>query len=402
VIDWALRNTRGDADHVGLFGTSYGAGIALLAAARDPRIKAVVATSGWADFGAVFAEHDTVSTAALASLLGTVHKTGRPAGVLVRLAETLAGPRPSDAAGAIEAMAGPRSADRMINALNRNAPAIMLASGYADSVLPPSSLVPFFERLTGPKRLQLAPGDHGAPEWSGLRGRPNPVTDEAHAWLDHYLKGTANGVDTQPAVQFTDVVTGKIRRHTRWPAATDRAMLGPPDRDGSAAPGAAATWTATIRGGVDTVADGASGAIASGRYRAPQIRLDRFDTAHGVYWTGAPVPTGTVLDGSPKLSLRVSSSTGSTSLFAYLYDVDPSGRAALMSATPYSVTGAHTAKRVSFPLGPVGWTLSKGHRLALLIDTVDPRWTSLAGPGSTVRLSSAPGAPASLDLPLAG
>lgn len=47
VIDWALANTPADAGKVGVAGVSYGAGISLLAAAHDKRIKAVAALSGW-------------------------------------------------------------------------------------------------------------------------------------------------------------------------------------------------------------------------------------------------------------------------------------------------------------------------------------------------------------------
>lgn len=49
VIDWALANTPADAGHIGMAGLSYGAGISLLTAAQDKRVKAVAALSGWAD-----------------------------------------------------------------------------------------------------------------------------------------------------------------------------------------------------------------------------------------------------------------------------------------------------------------------------------------------------------------
>ncbi len=45
VIDWALAHTPADPQHVGMAGVSYGAGISLLAAAHDKRIRAVAALS---------------------------------------------------------------------------------------------------------------------------------------------------------------------------------------------------------------------------------------------------------------------------------------------------------------------------------------------------------------------
>lgn len=49
VIDWALANTPADARLIGMAGVSYGAGISLLTAAQDKRVRAVAALSGWAD-----------------------------------------------------------------------------------------------------------------------------------------------------------------------------------------------------------------------------------------------------------------------------------------------------------------------------------------------------------------
>jgi dipeptidyl aminopeptidase/acylaminoacyl peptidase len=46
VIDWALANTSADPQHIGIAGVSYGAGISLLAAAHDRRIKVAPADTG--------------------------------------------------------------------------------------------------------------------------------------------------------------------------------------------------------------------------------------------------------------------------------------------------------------------------------------------------------------------
>ncbi|WP_181687743.1 CocE/NonD family hydrolase, partial [Xanthomonas oryzae] len=61
VIDWALAHTPANPHAIGASGISYGAGISLLAAERDPRIKAVAALSGWADLQASLYSNRTVS-----------------------------------------------------------------------------------------------------------------------------------------------------------------------------------------------------------------------------------------------------------------------------------------------------------------------------------------------------
>ena len=49
VINWTLADTSADPNRIGVAGVSYGAGLSLLAAAHDPRIKAVAALSAWTD-----------------------------------------------------------------------------------------------------------------------------------------------------------------------------------------------------------------------------------------------------------------------------------------------------------------------------------------------------------------
>lgn len=82
VIDWALANTPADAQKVGMAGVSYGAGISLLAAAHDKRIKAVSAMSGWADLiDSIYSGRTQHSQAtALLGVAGTI--TGRPSAEL--------------------------------------------------------------------------------------------------------------------------------------------------------------------------------------------------------------------------------------------------------------------------------------------------------------------------------
>jgi putative CocE/NonD family hydrolase len=349
----------------------------------------VVATSSWADFAGVFDTNNTPSLYSLGLLLGTAAKKGRPSGDLKRLkASALA---PVETTGnLIQSMTKSRSADQLLPELNAHHPAIMLASAYSDSILPPLSLVNFFEKLTGPKRLQLAPGDHGTPETPGLQGQRNPTIDAARKWLDHYLKGTANGIDTQPPVHLEDSVTHEVHTFDRWPSAGTALSLARPNASGNAKAGSAETWQADLGAGADTSADSGT----------PQIALSDVDSTNAMTWTGAPVDRDTVLAGLPTLALNVSSSVGTASLFAYLYDVDSGGKGSLMSVTPYTVSGAQSAEHISFSLSPVGWTLKSGHKLALVIDTVDPRWRSASVPGSKLTFSSTATEPARLSIPV--
>lgn len=78
VIDWALVHTPADPQRIGMGGVSYGAGISLLAAGHDERIKAVVALSGWADLIDSIYSGRTQHLQAAALLGGAGLLTGRP------------------------------------------------------------------------------------------------------------------------------------------------------------------------------------------------------------------------------------------------------------------------------------------------------------------------------------
>ena len=173
LIDWALDNTRADPARIGVSGISYGAGTSLLAAARDPRIKAVAALSGWADLQASLYSNDTPSAQGIALVLvaaGLV--TGRPG--------SRNWPRSTATSWSATIRAPwnrccrwwPRSAATAasINEINANQPAVFLANAFNDSLFPPGQLVDFFNQLKGPKQLQLRHGDHALNEALGGTG----------------------------------------------------------------------------------------------------------------------------------------------------------------------------------------------------------------------------------------
>ncbi|WP_067543407.1 alpha/beta hydrolase family protein [Nocardia crassostreae] len=59
VIDWAIANLNVDPDRIAIAGGSYGAGMSVLAAAHDPRIKAIVADSPPGDAAEALAPNGT-------------------------------------------------------------------------------------------------------------------------------------------------------------------------------------------------------------------------------------------------------------------------------------------------------------------------------------------------------
>jgi len=182
-------------------GISYGAGISLLGAAHDSRIKAVVSMSAWSDLVAsMSAWSDPVASlygdqtrhlqsAALLALVAAL--TGRPGPQLTTELGNFFADRDIDE---VQAWARVRSAASYVDAINANHPAVLIANACGDTVFPPTSLVDFFGRLSTPKRLELAPGDHAVVEAGGLLGLPNTVWADATRWYDQYLSGVDTGI----------------------------------------------------------------------------------------------------------------------------------------------------------------------------------------------------------------
>lgn len=201
VIDWALANTPADADHVGMAGVSYGAGISLLAAAHDPRIKAVAALSGWADLIDSIYSGRTQHLQAAALLGGAGFLTGRPGPELQGILGDFLSSN-LDKEDEMIAWGRVRSPLTYLDRINANGAAIMMGNAWGDTIFPPNQYASFYEKLTGPKRLEFRPGDHATAEATGILGLPNDTWTNAHRWFDRHLKGVDNGIDREQPVQL--------------------------------------------------------------------------------------------------------------------------------------------------------------------------------------------------------
>lgn len=207
VIDWALANTPADPARAGMAGVSYGAGISLLAAAKDKRIKAVVALSGWADLIDSICSGRTQHLQAAAMLSGAGYLTGRPSAELQQIMSDFLTSNLAREQQMIE-WGRKRSPAAYLDEINANGAAIMLGNAWGDSLFPPNQYADFYERLDVPKRLEFRPGDHATAEGTGLLGLPNDAWNSAQRWLDHHLKGAGNGVDREQPVRIKTRSTG--------------------------------------------------------------------------------------------------------------------------------------------------------------------------------------------------
>ncbi|MGW3337963.1 CocE/NonD family hydrolase [Streptomyces sp. NPDC001009] len=393
VIDWALANTPADPDRVGMAGVSYGAGISLLAAAHDRRIRAVAALSGWADLiGSIYSGR-TQHVQAGALLDGAGLVTGRESAELRKIFDSFYASDLADEQSLID-WGERRSPLTYLDRLNANKPAVMLANAWSDSVFPANQYASFYEKLSGPKRLQLRPGDHATPELTGLFGLPNDVWQDTGRWFDHYLRGVDNGVDREQPVQLRSRGGGGYEGYPDWKsvAATDRKI--------------ALAGSTTIHANVDSGADGGivllSGLLDQVTKLPPMASVPLLPRRWAAVWQSERYAAPQRVRGTARLHTTLTPTAESGTFVAYLYDVGPLGIGKLVTHAPLTWHGRTPGEPfgVDLDLFSTAYDVPAGHRLALVADTVDPLYIEHNPSGARLTFSSPGNDPSYVSVPL--
>ncbi|MFE5125945.1 alpha/beta fold hydrolase [Streptomyces sp. NPDC056669] len=395
VIDWALANTPADPDHIGMAGLSYGAGISLLAAGADPRIKAVVAMSGWADLVASIYGNRTQHSQAAGLLAGAGALTGRPSEEFQQILDDFFSSNLAKEKDLI-AWGKKRSAAAQLDRINANGAAIMLGNSWGDSIFPPNSYADFFDKLTGPKRLELRPGDHATAELTGLLGLPNTTWSHARQWLDRYLKGERNGIDTQAPVQLMSRTArgDDYEGYPSWsavPSGERRVPLAGTEKITANHDSGANAGTVLLGGAIDQFLK-----------VPPLASIPLLPRSHAAVWqTGASAREQRVR-GTVKLHTTVTSDRSDGTAVAYLYDVGPLGVGKLITNAPVTFHDRTpgTPFGVDLELFSTAYDVPAGHRLALVVDTVDPLYIEHNPDGAHLTFSSPAADPSYLTVPV--
>ncbi|MFE3650066.1 CocE/NonD family hydrolase [Streptomyces sp. NPDC059152] len=368
VVDWALAHTPADPHKVGMAGVSYGAGISLLAAASDKRIKVVAALSGWADLiGSIYSGR-TPHLQAAATLGGLGALTGRPSPELQRILKDFLSADMSKEKDMI-AWGRKRSPATYVDRINANGAAILLGNAWGDSLFPPDQYAAFFEKLKGPKRLEFRPGDHATAEGLGLLGLPNDTWNDTKRWFDHYLQGADNGIDRESPVLLKSRSTGAYEGYKSWqdvPSAHRRIALG---------------GTQRIRTGIDSGADGGliflSSMLDQFLRLPPMASIPLLPRSVAAVWQSAPYESGQRVRGTTRLHTTVTPTATSGTAIAYLYDVGPLGLGKLVTHAPFTFHGKAPGRPfgVDLDLFATAYDVPAGHRLAVVVSTGHPQNT---------------------------
>ncbi|MEU5310832.1 alpha/beta fold hydrolase [Streptomyces sp. NPDC021562] len=393
VIDWALAHTDADPRHIGIAGVSYGAGISLLAAAHDKRIKAVGALSGWTDLIDSIYSGRTQHVEAAALLDGSATLTGRESPEVRQVFKDFYASN-LDREQAMMDWGAKRSVATYVDQLNKNGAALFMANAWSDSIFPANQYADFYGKLTGPKRLELRPGDHATAELTGLLGLPNDVWTDTERWFDHYLRGVDNGIDREQPVQLKARTDDGYEGYPDWKSvgATRRKL----DLAGST----------TIHANVDSGADGGvvllSGLLDQVAKLPPVASIPLLPRRWAAVWQSERYGSAQQVRGIARLHTTLTPTKESGTLVAYLYDVGPLGLGKLVSNAPYTWYDRTPGKAfdVDLDLFATAYDVPAGHRLALVIDTVDPLYIEHNPSGAQLTFSSPVNDPSYVSVPL--
>lgn len=408
LIDWAAANTSADQERVGAMGISYGGGAALLAAAQDPRLDAVVSMSGWTDLRFSNFPNQTGASQSGGFLVSTAEASGRRGEVMQKIDSYIADGKVEEALKLFDK----RSPRKFIDEINDNAPAVMISHAWNDGIFPPSQVLDFYNALETPKRLLIQPGSHSSAEGAGLAGLPDTSWKLALEWMRKHVAGQdlVEGAPVMMVSNDNKTLTTAASLED-WEAQMQTLYLGPPQAEGLVHHYGAMTsqgvfgWHFGIEGGRDTVAQSGtllvSGAL-NGLIGLPQVmNTTTVDRRYAGIWKSEPIMRPHDIAGTPEIEISIASPDDSVTMVAYLYE-SLATTASLITYAPMTVRDLDpsTPTSVHFKLEPTQWNIAPGSRLVLVIDTIDKRYQSETSDGQSIEFSSSGQHQARIHIPM--
>ncbi|MFJ2730214.1 CocE/NonD family hydrolase [Streptomyces collinus] len=412
ILDW-LAGTQGvDADRIGCFGASYGAGTSLLLAAQDKRVKAVAGASAWGDLLASLYQNDTRHIQAFEALVKLFNEE-RCSKEFRKIIDKI---RSNVIDDEVREFARVRSPRHHLKEYGAELP-ILMTTYWHETIFSVPAVVDFFNHLQGPKSLLVQIGDHGNGELGGMLGLISKPTEMTYRWMDHHLGGTAgDGAKPQFGVrsEYMHNLLSDVS-HPKWEAYLlprkrfhlAAAPSGRPDApmsQGQPQPG----WTRSLQTtGQETEAVVAPQLVKTGlaeRMGMPHLyRTAGIDRDQVLIWTSTPLDRPMRVQGELELRVTVKPTARNATIVAYLMDCDPAtGNAAIITHAPYTLTGqqADKATTVTFPLQPAHYVLRQGRQLQLIIGSHDRLFADANTTPSTIEISSPQGSESYVDIPL--
>ncbi len=426
LIDWLatrpeVRQDNGGGGHagdgdprVGVVGASYGGALALLLAAYDQRVDAIVPMITWNDLDHVFLPNGVFKKGWAGVFFGgsanpASPQCGRFAADICHAYQRIATTGQADAAA--RDLLGRSSPSGVLDRIK--APTLLI-QGEADTLFP-------LDEADANARGIAAAGTPVRVAWftGGHDGGAGPQSDQDRLdsltaqWLATWVKG-----DDSPDKGFTwsritglDAVNQGLKSGAysanSYPglggSSTTVARLGgapqpvanPPDGSPaavSALPGLGSAGSVSLAG------LGGSGGRGSAASSALLGKLAADLPGQHAQFLSEPLEKAVEVVGAPRVSIRVASPTGSAVVFVKLYDVDAEGALALPGGLVEPLrlenlpAAIDRAAPVTVTLPAIVYRFEAGHRLRLVVATSDQVYATPAAPTIYTVALGGPGA----------
>ncbi|MBF0443548.1 MAG: prolyl oligopeptidase family serine peptidase, partial [Oligoflexales bacterium] len=391
VIDWLISNYSVDENNIGVAGVSYGAGISILAAGHDRRIKTAVSMSGWTDLKRGLYENNSPKRV-WGNILLIVGKFSRN---LDRRMEQLFEKIKNQTATReeVDSYTGPRSAINIIDKYNeRNVP-VYFIHHTNDQLFTPNQILDFYSRLKGPKKLDLEPGIHVTPEILGNLGFPTTAWDNTIRWMEYWLRGrdTSAGSGMRlSGVSIAVKLSNEKIIFPEWPARSiDRSALyfgsrreEPYGSLTESFPFFDVEYVDTFKNSGMTFAE--SGIPVLSTILESHLKIPVYSNIYlmnrntTLAYRSSPQSEDRLIVGAPAISAWVKPSAKNSQIVAYLYEESSNGILKLITHGPYTMLGCEpdVPFYLRFNMDFAAYRVKKGSRIVLVFDGSDSLYST--------------------------
>ncbi|MBL4797840.1 MAG: acyl esterase [Oleispira sp.] len=390
VIDFLIENYPVDENAIGAGGISYGAGISVIGAAKDPRIKAVSAMSGWGSLKDSLYGNQTprLVWATILDLSGQL--LGRLDPIVSEYVEILID-QDLERQQEVFDWAEIRSPNSYIDELNANGTAIYFGKAYGDNLFQPNSVMDMFSQLEVPKYMDIMPGTHATaellPPLLGLGD--NRMWENTFKWFDLHLKGEVNDLVGAKPLNMKIKFQDRYESFDDYPvaeASPETFYLHPRSvfDDGDLETSPFRSWFAfdnTINGWKGSLFTTAIPLISPllEQLEVPTVtNIKLADQFTSIYFNTGRLDETMKIRGTANVSLQIQPKYKTVQLVAYLYDEDALGNAILITHGVITLPVAEKGKKITvdFDLVTIAYDVPKGHKVTLAIDTKDLQYKS--------------------------
>jgi predicted acyl esterase len=382
VIDWLVANAPVDPDNIGAAGISYGSGLSLLGAAHDERIKTVVCMSGWANLLDAFWSQQTPREICAKALVTSSDVAAKTDDQLSFLLNSLI---KNQNMKEVKAWAKERSPATYLAKYNRRKPPVYLIQNFQDELFQPNSVLEFYSKLKGPKRIDLNMGTHATAEMTGMLGLKN------HLWKIMEQPPVTCQFEPHTGFQFSlGKHEGSRRALEDWPSKSiesRRFYLDP--ATGSKQSGELSPETVkpkpcqTIYSSLGPSKSTAGLPFVSSTINAHmnmplKLNIAKINRKRALVFQSNTFFQPALILGAPEINVRIETTRPQFQLIAYLYEANVEGRCRLITHGPVTRHAVRPNKPIDlkFELVTTCYEVQEGHHLVLVIDTSDLQYKS--------------------------